>query len=125
MRRSGSFDNSNNNQSSSNSISNIGGRTLGQEHQTEAHLKEEMVSLLTLGVRLSTLGTVRVNLRKVGSILEPIRDIALEVVKLVGIYTLILRWCVTIVKKKGISSMIVRRNIPLVGLDHQSLTCPN
>ena len=78
---------------SDNSISNIGGRTLGREHRTETHLKEEMVSLLTLGVGIRTIGTVRVNLRKVGSILE-----ALEVVKLVGICILILRWCVTIVK---------------------------
>ena len=89
----------------------------------EAHLKEKMVSLLTLGVGLSTLGRIRVNLGKAGSRLEALRDIALEVVKLVGICLLTLRWCVTIVKNQDISSMIVGRNILLGGLDHQSLIC--
>ena len=76
MRRSRCSDSSHNNQNSSNSISNAGGRTLGQEHQKEAHLKERMVSLLTLGVGLSTPGRVGVNLGKAGSRLEALRDIA-------------------------------------------------
>ena len=55
-------------------------------HEKKAHLKKGMVSLLTLGVGLSTLGTVGINLGKASRRLEALRDIALEVVKLVGIF---------------------------------------
>ena len=73
------------NESSSNSISNIGVTTLGQKHQMEPHLKKVLVSVLALGVGLSTLGEVGVNLGKAHSRIEALRDIALEVVKVVGI----------------------------------------
>ena len=50
-----------------------------------------------------------------GSRLEALRDIALEVVKLVGICLNSKMVCYNCKKKQGISSMIVGRNIPLGG----------